>query len=136
VEDQGIVTTAPRVPISWGELFDKLTILEIKSERLTGEAALANVRIELKELIAIADPIAVRNERLAELRSELKRVNTALWEIEDEIRDCEARTDFGERFVTLARSVYVTNDERGRIKRAINTLLDSALFEEKQYTAY
>ena len=130
------MTTAPRVPISWGELFDKLAILEIKSERLTAEAALANVRTELNELMTVAASIVAGNARLAELRADLKRVNAALWEIEDEIRACEARKDFGERFVALARSVYVTNDERGRIKRDLNTLLGSALFEEKQYTAY
>jgi hypothetical protein len=130
------VTTAPRVPISWGELFDKLAILEIKSERLTAEGALANVRTELAELLSLAASVTAGNERLAELRAELKRINAALWEIEDEIRACEAEKDFGERFVALARSVYFTNDERGRIKRAINTLLGSALFEEKQYTAY
>jgi hypothetical protein len=124
------------VPISWGELFDKIAILEIKSERLTGETALANVRAELAQLAAIADRAAIKGGKLAELRAGLKRVNEALWRIEDEIRACEAGKDFGGRFVALARSVYVTNDERGRIKRDINTLLGSELFEEKQYTAY
>jgi hypothetical protein len=117
-------------------LFDKLAILEIKSERLTGEGALANVRAERAQLAGVADPVAAGNEALAELRAGLKRVNETLWEIEDEIRACEARKDFGERFIALARSVYITNDERGRIKRDINTLLGSELFEEKQYTAY
>lgn len=126
----------PLVPISWGELFDKIAILEIKSERVTAEAALANVRAELAKLTAIAAPTAANGEALAELRAGLKRVNETLWEIEDSIRACEAGKDFGERFVALARSVYITNDERGRIKRDINTLLGSELFEEKQYTAY
>lgn len=126
----------PMVPISWGELLDKIAILEIKSERLTTAAALANVRAELTQLTAIADQIAAKGERLADLRAGLKRVNGTLWEIEDQIRACEASKDFGERFVALARSVYITNDERGRIKRDINTLLGSELFEEKQYTAY
>jgi hypothetical protein len=126
----------PLVPISWGELFDKIAILEIKSERLTAAAALANVRAELAQLAAIAGRIATGGDTLIELRAGLKRVNEALWEIEDAIRACEANTDFGERFIALARSVYVTNDERGRIKRDINTLLGSELFEEKQYTAY
>jgi len=126
----------PLVPISWGELLDKIAILEIKSERLTAEAALANVRAELAKLTEIAAGAAAKGERLADLRAGLKRVNETLWEIEDAIRECEAKKDFGERFVALARSVYITNDERGRIKRDINVLLGSELFEEKQYTTY
>jgi hypothetical protein len=126
----------PLVPISWGELLDKIAILEIKSERLTAEAALANVRAELTQLMTVAAPVTTKAGTLVELRAALKRVNESLWQIEDEIRDCEAKQAFGERFVSLARSVYQTNDERGRIKRAINTLLGSELFEEKQYTSY
>lgn len=126
----------PMVPISWGELLDKIAILQIKSERVTAEGALANVRAELAKLSAIAVPAAAKGERLDELRAGLKRVNETLWEIEDAIRECEAKKDFGDRFVALARSVYITNDERGRIKRDINTLLGSELFEEKQYTSY
>jgi hypothetical protein len=125
----------PLVPTSWGELLDKIAILEIKSERLSSEAALANVRNELAQLDAVAaqlpsDPV------LAGLRQALKAVNESLWEIEDRIREHEARQEFDAQFIALARSVYKTNDERGRIKRDINLRLNSALVEEKQYKAY
>jgi hypothetical protein len=125
----------PLVPTSWGELLDKITILEIKAERLTSADALANVRRELRELHAAAERIVQGNE-LSLLKSALKTVNESLWAIEDRIRELEAKQDFGDGFVALARSVYRTNDERGRIKRAINQLLKSELVEEKQYQSY
>jgi Family of unknown function (DUF6165) len=125
----------PLVPTSWGELLDKITILEIKAERLTSTDALANVRRELAELHAAAERIVQGNE-LSLLKAALKAVNESLWTIEDDIREREAQQDFGDDFVQLARSVYRTNDERGRIKRAINQLLKSDLVEEKQYQAY
>jgi hypothetical protein len=125
----------PLVPTSWGELLDKITILEIKAERLTSTDALANVRRELRELQAAAERIVHGNE-LSLLKASLRDVNESLWGIEDRIRELEAKQDFGEDFVKLARSVYRTNDERGRIKRAINQLLKSELVEEKQYRAY
>ncbi len=130
----------PIVPVSWGELLDKVAILEIKRQRLRAPAALANTE---RELTALAPALAalVREPLglglgLAELRSALAAVNQRLWTIEDRIREKEAQGDFGEAFVALARSVYRENDERGRIKRAINTLLGSGLMEEKQYAAY
>jgi uncharacterized protein DUF6165 len=129
------MNTSPLVPTSWGELLDKITILEIKCERLTSTEALANVSRELRELHAVAGRIAA-GDALSVLKSSLKAVNETLWEIEDRIRERESRQDFGEIFVELARSVYRTNDERGRLKRAINLLLKSELFEEKQYKAY
>lgn len=129
------MNTSPLVPTSWGELLDKITILEIKSERLTSKGAIANVRKELRELSAAADRIG-HGEELTALKASLKAVNEALWNIEDRIREQESKQDFGATFVELARSVYRTNDERGRIKRAINLLLKSDLVEEKQYKAY
>ena len=126
----------PVVPVSWGELLDKIAILEIKRARLRAPAAVANAE---RELAALNDALAVAGPaqaELAELRAALAAVNERLWDIEDGIRDCEARGDFGPAFVALARSVYHQNDERGRIKRAINVLLGSVLVEEKQYTAY
>jgi tetratricopeptide (TPR) repeat protein len=127
---------APSVPVSWGELFDKVSILEIKSERLTASSQRANVDRELSALAPATAEIADAPAELAALRADLKSVNTRLWEIEDAIRAKEAAQTFDTEFVELARSVYRTNDERGRIKRRINELLGSTLLEEKQYHAY
>jgi Family of unknown function (DUF6165) len=124
------------VPISWGELVDKITILEIKSERVTSPAALTNIRRELQLLSGIAAKIQDPGGRLAALKRVLKRINEKLWTIEDRIREKEANGSFDQEFIDLARSVYRNNDERGRLKRDINLLLDSELVEEKQYSAY
>ena len=126
----------PIVPVSWGELLDKIAILEIKRLRLRAPAALANAERELAALGPALTALEPAPEGLAELRSALAAVNQRLWTIEDQIREKDAKGDFGPGFVTLARSVYRENDERGRIKRAINTLLGSRLVEEKQYSAY
>jgi hypothetical protein len=131
----GRVTT-PRVPVSWGELIDKMTILQIKSERLTAPDALANVRAELELLSQVAGEQLARDDRLVALRGELQAVNQALWDIEDDIRDKEAGQEFDDRFIALARSVYRKNDERAAIKRRINDLLGSEIVEEKSYRAY
>ena len=122
----------PHVPVSWGELIDKITILGIKSAHLTAPGALANVRREQALLQAI-EARALGDTRLADLKAELTSVNTALWEIEDDIRRMESQLDFGPAFVDLARSVYKQNDRRAALKREINLLLDSELFEEKSY---
>lgn len=121
--------TSPCVPVSWGELLDKLTILEIKLERLSG-AARANVAREHGLLAAIAAPVL---EEVAEPLADLRAVNLQLWEIEDAIRAEEAAGRFGTEFVSLARSVYRTNDRRAALKRAINDRLASDLVEEKSY---
>ncbi len=121
------------VLISWGELLDKITILEIKSERLTSPAGLANVRHELQALCEIAAEIA---GRLAALKAALKTVNQALWDVENQIRAKEASKSFDQEFVELARSVYRLNDQRGLLKRELSLLLKSGLIEEKQYTPY
>ena len=126
----------PSVLVSWGELFDKITILEIKSERLSAEAARTNVRRELEQLLPAAAEIEAKNPKLAFLKTALKRVNAKLWDIEDDIRAKEAAQSFDAEFVALARSVYHRNDERGRIKGEINAALNSDLTEEKQYTRY
>jgi hypothetical protein len=121
------------VPASWGEIFDKITILEIKSARMTEPAKLANVRHELALLMAKSAPVQAR---IVALKARLKVINEELWGIEDDIRDCERQQDFGPRFVALARSVYVTNDLRADIKREINVALSSGLMEEKSYQPY
>ena len=124
------------VPIGPGELVDKITILEIKSERLAARDKLANVRAELAALAKARDAAIVSSPALGELTAALKQVNLSLWQIEDEIRDCERAADFGPRFIALARAVYRTNDERAALKRRINELLDADIVEEKSYAAY
>lgn len=126
----------PDIPISWGELIDKITILEIKHARLKDPNALSNVNRELSLLCETRDALADTPVELAEVTGRLRQVNEALWEIEDDIRDCERQKDFGEEFIRLARSVYHTNDERAALKRQINVLLKSDLVEEKGYAAY
>jgi hypothetical protein len=123
----------PDAPISWGELIDKLTILELKAARLTGPAALANVRRELAALASLE--AAANHARLPALRAALMEVNAALWDIEDRIREKEAACDFGAEFVALARSVYRQNDRRAALKREISLALGSDLIEEKSYGA-
>jgi hypothetical protein len=122
------------VPVSFGEAADKITILSIKSERMRDPAQLENVRRELALLQARFFATVERSTAFDALFATLKSINETLWQIEDDIRDHEARGDFGTTFVTLARSVYRTNDERARTKRTIDALLGSELLEEKSYT--
>ena len=128
-------TPMPHAPVSWGELLDKITILEIKIDRLAGREARANASKELTLLRETAQPV-MRDGSVQALLVRLKDVNLALWDIEDRIRDHERAGDFGPGFVELARSVYRRNDERGAIKREINLALGSALIEEKSYRPY
>src|SRR5271166_4126010 len=124
------------VEIAPGELIDKITILEIKSERISNAAKRHHVGTELALLVAARDRAVPGSAELARLATELKAVNEARWQVEDEIRLCERGEDFGPRFVALARSVYRTNDRRAALKRQINELLGSKLIEEKSYTSY
>ena len=123
-------------PISAGELVDKITILRNKAQRIGDPAKEANVRKELALLEAIADEALPKTPEIERLTAELSQVNIALWDIEDGKRDCERRGDFGDRFVQLARSVYVENDRRAAIKRAINVAAGSDIVEEKSYKPY
>ncbi|MFO1159366.1 MAG: DUF6165 family protein [Reyranellaceae bacterium] len=125
----------PTIPVSWGELIDKITILEIKRERLKDEQARANVVHEMELLTAVAGPTLSRPD-LATLKRTLRALNEVLWDVEDELRRLEAAQRFDDRFVTLARSVYRENDRRAAIKRQINQLLDSEIIEEKGYEPY
>ena len=125
-----------RVPVSFGELIDKITILEIKEQRITDHGKLANVRHELALLVAARDAGIPPSGELDRLCAGLAHVNEALWDTEDRIRDCERAGDFGPRFVELARSVYRSNDQRAAFKRQINELLGSCLIEEKSYASY
>jgi hypothetical protein len=126
---------SPYVPVSWGELLDKITILEIKRDRIANADALANVAREHQLLLSVGTR-ALKDRAIMLLFGELRRVNETLWEIEDAIREQEARDDFGMTFIDLARSVYKVNDRRALIKRQINGLLDSELIEEKSYAGF
>ena len=124
------------VPVSFGELLDKIAILQIKSERMNDAAKLANVRKELAALDATWAAHAASKQDIADLRAALKAVNERLWVIEDDIRLKEKAQAFDAEFVKLARSVYFENDERARIKKDINLALGSAYVEEKSYQDY
>lgn len=124
------------IEVGPGELIDKITILEIKSERMSDVEKLRNVRHELGILNAARAAHIPATAELARLEAQLKAVNEALWIIEDDIRQCEADRDFGEEFVALARSVYKQNDKRAALKKEINLLTGSAIVEEKSYTEF
>ncbi|MDP6926695.1 MAG: DUF6165 family protein [Rhodospirillales bacterium] len=127
---------AIKVEIAPGELIDKITILDIKSERIDDPEKLKNVRHELGILKKTQEESIPSSPKLDELTAGLKGVNEQLWEIEDDIRLCEGAKDFGEKFIELARAVYIKNDERARLKRQINEFLGSAIVEEKSYKPY
>ena len=124
------------VPVSFGELLDKVAILEIKSERMSDPDKLANVRRELDELRSTWGQSAQATIDIADLLAALKAVNERLWVIEDDIRIKESKQEFDAEFIRLARAVYFENDERARVKRDINIQLGSALVEEKSYQDY
>ncbi len=124
------------VQISFGELIDKITILEIKSARVSDAGKLGHVRHELPVLLAVWAPLQAAHPEVGAVRSELKTVNEALWEIEDNIRALEAAQRFDAEFIRLARAVYQTNDRRFALKSRINQLLDSGVVEQKQYAEY
>ena len=124
------------VAVSWGELLDKISILEIKRARLTDPAQLANVEHEHATLCAARDGAMPEGIDISDNFAALRAVNETLWQIEDDIRDCERLKDFGPRFVELARAVYTNNDERAAIKRRINEALGSEIVEEKSYADY
>jgi hypothetical protein len=126
----------PHVPMSWGELIDKITILELKTARLEGEQARGNAGGELALLHQIAAPVLAQSDAAQALAQQLRDVNEALWEIEDSIREHERTGTFDAQFIALARAVYTRNDARGALKRELNLVLDSALIEEKSYKPY
>jgi len=122
--------------VSPGELFDKITILEIKRARFRDKEKLRHVEVELDLLKGVWSENVPSSPELGTLYNELKTVNERLWDIEDDIRRCERNNDFSEAFIGLARSVYHMNDRRSSIKRAINELLGSRIMEEKSYEPY
>ena len=125
-----------KIDVSVGEIMDKLTILEIKSEKIQDEEKLANVRKEQDSLLPAIDQPAYQTDEVRQLVAKLKDINLKLWEIEDEIRLKEADKSFDEGFIELARSVYFTNDQRAEVKKQINLVTGSALVEEKSYEDY
>jgi hypothetical protein len=126
---------APRITVSWGELIDKIAILEIKRERIVAKEAARNVEKELDILRGIAEPVLALN-KVAALKLRLDAINRDLWDIENLLRQGELEGDFGPAFVSLARSVYKKNDERAALKRKINRILQSELVEEKSYSTF
>jgi hypothetical protein len=120
-------------PTSIGDLIDRITILEIKASRIRDAAKAANVGRELTALVGIRDAAGLNVAAMAPYAADLTAINTALWDIEDDIRLLDRKGDFGERFVALARGVYTWNDKRAAVKKAINDAFGSAIAEEKSY---
>lgn len=127
-----VITT----PVSVGELIDKITILQIKQQRICDSAKLQHINRELEQLLQTVQAHQLMSDTLTQLMTELKNVNEALWVIEDEIRACEKAKDFSDTFIQLARDVYFTNDKRAELKRQINETTGSALCEVKSYEDY
>ena len=121
------------IPVSVGELIDKITILEIKLDKITNKEAIVNIQNEHNKLSAIESTLL---SKLGNFKNKMRHVNEEIWDIEDGVRDCERNKTFDEDFITLARSVYFKNDERAAIKRQINELFNSEIVEEKSYTTY
>jgi hypothetical protein len=131
-----IMSDQINVPISPGELVDKITILEIKKEFINDIKKQKNINHEYNLLMQIYNDNVSQTGGVESLKSDLKKINLSLWKIEDDIRDCERDKIFNDAFVELARSVYFTNDKRSKIKLEINLLLNSSLVEEKSYKDY
>ena len=126
-----------KVEVSNGELLDKLTILELKLTNIADVQKLSNIQKEHDELSPLANQLFDSyGEELKNLYKKLTEINSELWTIEDDIRECERNKDFGSDFVSLARAVYFTNDKRSDVKKAINLLTDSGFVEEKSYEGY
>jgi hypothetical protein len=128
-------TEIPLVPVSWGEFTDKLTILEIKKEKIDNTDSLANINREMSYLLSILDQYNYLPVIL-ELKEQLKLINLKLWEIEDNVRDKTFKKEFDQEFINLAVSVAVFNKQRHATKRLIDAALNSEISEEKQYSAY
>ena len=122
-----------KIEVSNGEIIDKLTIIQIKMERIKDKAKLKNLRKEYDELIRATSSIISKSDPLFKA---LYKVNCDLWDIEDRIRDLERKKDFGDDFISAARSVYIMNDKRAGLKREINIRTSSGLIEEKFYEEY
>ena len=124
------------IPGSPGELVDKITILEIKAAKISEKVKQSNILYELGVLMKSYEENITVSDKLTDLKRELKKVNESLWDIEDDIRSCESKSDFGSDFFKLARIVYFENDRRASLKKDINILLGSKIIEEKSYADY
>ena len=124
------------IPVSLGELLDKISILEIKNKKITNESKLVNIKKELSGLKNVLKELDINMSDANDLFEDLYKINLSLWEIEDSIRLLEKNEDFGKDFVKLARSVYITNDKRFEVKNKINQLFKSQYIEEKSYEDY
>ena len=124
------------IMVSPGELIDKITILKLKKKFITDDTQSKNINIELDILLPILDENNLNTGEIKILSHELYNINNKLWEIEDNIREKERLSDFGEEFIKLARDVYFTNDKRSEIKKKINILAGSKIIEEKSYSDY
>ena len=124
------------IPVSLGELLDKISILEIKNKKITNESKLVNIKKELSGLKNVLNELDINMSEANDLFEDLYKINLSLWEIEDSIRLLEKNEDFGKDFVKLARSVYITNDKRFEVKNKINQLFKSQYIEEKSYEDY
>lgn len=129
-------TAMPLLPVAWGEIFDKLTILEIKQGKLSDSSKMANVVRERLEIEKVVGDLDKYPAGLKDLFEDLRATNADLWVIEDGKRECERQQCFDDNFIELARKVYFLNDRRAAIKRAINEMLGSAIVEEKNYQPY
>ena len=125
-----------KVPISLGELIDKITILKIKFNKINSKEAHKNIRLELEKLEQILNKTMSINANLKNFEIKLSKINQTLWDIEDQLREKEKEKKFDKKFISLARMVYHKNDERAKIKRMINKSFGSELIEEKSYTQY
>ena len=129
------MSTAIKISVAVGELIDKITILAIKQANITDASKQKNITHELNSLLATRQTLP-QHDALPVLEAKLKSINLQLWQIEDDIRLCEAKQCFDAHFIQLARSVYITNDQRCKVKREINQLFDSEIVEEKSYQDY
>jgi len=127
------ILTAPLIPISWGELIDKITILEIKQINITSVSALSNINKELDFLNQILNKNHEIIKLIKLLKQQLLDINKCLWDVEDDIREKDLKQEFDQNFIELARRVYRLNDERAKLKKSINQILNSELVEEKSY---
>ena len=123
-------------PVSYGEILDKITILEIKQQHITDAEKLKNVRHELNLLTDTWNKNVRQTSKISRLKEQLKQVNQSLWNIEDNIRIKESKKEFDDEFIQIARSVYYENDKRADVKKQVNLLLGSELVEEKSYQKY
>ena len=125
-----------KIEVSTGEILDKFSILIIKRSNIKDDAKLDNVQKEIDELLPMFISITCKDKKVYDKYIDLAIVNKELWDIEDDIRECERQKDFGDKFIQLARSVYISNDLRAKIKKEINLLTNSDIVEEKSYESY